>query len=150
MNIRTDEHYLSILCCNKGGRRMFWDRIIHDKISIQYTSNTADYVRITSTSKWQSLRLKLVNGAVLAKFLPSRCHHFYIQRIQRFTMAWVSLSRTATRYSINFSAYLERVLQLVTKQNYVLCYPLEQISNHNAWCLHFEVSRHTLTPTARW
>lgn len=118
MLIRTfpiiDGQHLSTLYCNTGGRRMFWDtpRIIYGQNL--HSVDTEDYVRTTSTSKWR-LRLKLVYRSVLTNLLSSLRHHVYIQRIQRFTMLWISLPRTATRRSIKFSAYLQRVLLLVTK-----------------------------------
>jgi len=94
---------------------MFWDtrRIIYDQNL--HSVDTEDYVRTTSTSKWQRLRVKLVYRAVLTNFVSSLCHHVYIQRIQRFTMLWISLQGTTTRRSSKFSAYLQRVPPLVTK-----------------------------------
>ena len=109
-----DGHHLSKLFCNTGGRRMFWDtrRIIYGQNL--HSVDTEDYVRTTSTSNC-CLRLKLVYRSVLTNFLSSLCHHVYTQRIQRFTMLWISLPGTATRRSIQFSAYLQLVLPSVTK-----------------------------------
>jgi len=112
-----DGHHLFTLYCDTGGRRMFWDtrRIIYDQNL--HSVDTEDYVRTTSTSKWQRLRLKLVYRTVLTNFLSSLCHHVYIQRIQRFTctMLWISLPGTATRRSVEFSAHLQQIHLLVTK-----------------------------------